>query len=459
MGGGIGGDPGDVAGDSTGQGLIEEDPEGKHLAIGVANFSNGMNSYLRLGNASSAAGTTDVPTGEDLASYVQGFSDDTRDRGSGANQAPPQYFDPTFQSLFTGDPTIGPRRIESAILHTKGGWRDHTDGNRITTTRGDKVEVIQGNYKLVVLGRQDDSTATTNPAARQSLLDNSAGLEMSGGVTDMDGDAAFASSADPGTGAPDASRDQAVLAVEYVWGPDSDGSYGWTMTTTTGHEHPSSTDRGNYRVINNNYVDYQEDNYGTSAQNVSKMISKTYANEMNTSIDVKGVNSTKLYGNTVENYTLALHLLNNNFAVIMNEVDIAVTIGLVQVAAINLNAFLGAVVNLNAVVTADEHMGIHTDLHVGSHIDTRMGVHNDVHTGNHVDLHLGTHTEMHTGTHVQLDTEIVALNLQSGLRLHMPQGTMTFVSGTVGKLTVEGKGHVDVDSATVQRVATQIMRS
>ncbi len=38
-------------------------------------------------------------------------------------------------------------------LITRGGWREHTDGNRITTTRGDRVEVIGGNYKMVVLGR------------------------------------------------------------------------------------------------------------------------------------------------------------------------------------------------------------------------------------------------------------------------------------------------------------------
>lgn len=44
------------------------------------------------------------------------------------------------------------RRSESQKLHTKGGWRDHTDGNRIVTTRGDKLEVIRGNYRQVVLG-------------------------------------------------------------------------------------------------------------------------------------------------------------------------------------------------------------------------------------------------------------------------------------------------------------------
>jgi hypothetical protein len=30
------------------------------------------------------------------------------------------------------------------------GWRDHTDGNRLTTTSGDKVEVIGGSYQMIV---------------------------------------------------------------------------------------------------------------------------------------------------------------------------------------------------------------------------------------------------------------------------------------------------------------------
>lgn len=54
------------------------------------------------------------------------------------------------------------------------GWRDHTEGHRITTTRGDKLEVIGGNYKLVVLGRTGDPGAA-------------AGFDLSGGlVQDFD---------------------------------------------------------------------------------------------------------------------------------------------------------------------------------------------------------------------------------------------------------------------------------
>jgi hypothetical protein len=35
----------------------------------------------------------------------------------------------------------------------RGGWRDHTDGNRVLTVRGDKVDIVMGNYKRVIFGR------------------------------------------------------------------------------------------------------------------------------------------------------------------------------------------------------------------------------------------------------------------------------------------------------------------
>jgi hypothetical protein len=63
-----------------------------------------------------------------------------------------------------GDDSVYLTRAErlhhSRHLHTRGGWRDHSDGNRISTTHGDKVEVIRGNYKLMVLGRQDDQSSS-----------------------------------------------------------------------------------------------------------------------------------------------------------------------------------------------------------------------------------------------------------------------------------------------------------
>ncbi len=154
-----------------------EDDSANALLIQVENFNNATNTadergtYLRLGAVPSAlitayddvnAGNGDggaftTANGEDLASQVLTFIDDTRERGTG-----------DFYTL-----TEAERQTESELLHTKGGWRDHTDGNRISTTRGDKVEVIGGNYKLLVLGREQ--------------WNNDAGVglhhESSGGIT------------------------------------------------------------------------------------------------------------------------------------------------------------------------------------------------------------------------------------------------------------------------------------
>ncbi len=51
---------------------------------------------------------------------------------------------------------VDSRLEQSAALFSRGGWWDHSDGNRVSTTYGDKVEVIRGNYKMVVMHRQDD---------------------------------------------------------------------------------------------------------------------------------------------------------------------------------------------------------------------------------------------------------------------------------------------------------------
>lgn len=43
-------------------------------------------------------------------------------------------------------------------LMTRGGYRLHTDGNLVSTTRGDRVDVVFGNHQLAVLGRVGAST-------------------------------------------------------------------------------------------------------------------------------------------------------------------------------------------------------------------------------------------------------------------------------------------------------------
>lgn len=119
---------------------------GKYMLLAVPEWKPGMSSYLRLGAACS---TWDTSLGNELEKILHltgpvgktldlPFIDDERSRGGASVH-----------------PGVGATVAESEILHTKGGWRDHSDGNRITTTYGDKIEVVRGSYKMVVLGRQD----------------------------------------------------------------------------------------------------------------------------------------------------------------------------------------------------------------------------------------------------------------------------------------------------------------
>ncbi len=100
------------------------------------------------------------------ASYFPGFADDTRQRGSiaqsqanGANLTCPATTNVSNTAVANMPQN---RQAETLKLLSKGGWWDHSDGNRVTTTSGDKIEVIQGNYKLVVLGRQSVPSPPTN---------------------------------------------------------------------------------------------------------------------------------------------------------------------------------------------------------------------------------------------------------------------------------------------------------
>ncbi|MBL8603713.1 MAG: hypothetical protein JNK72_17435 [Myxococcales bacterium] len=169
---------------------------GKFLKIEVPDYDHaGRGSYLRLGvsdpGEAAVAPTAEAPAvaqlkhlGTDLAvlAAVRGldhsggedhiwesnfdngpviFQDDARDWGGHTNHLTPAA-----------------RSAETAKLFTRGGWRDHSDGNRISTTRGDKIEVIRGNYKLLVLGRQGslDSDANLSPG-------EGSGFDFSGGVS------------------------------------------------------------------------------------------------------------------------------------------------------------------------------------------------------------------------------------------------------------------------------------
>lgn len=131
-----------------------------------ATISSVHGTFLRMGAADPN------PPMANILNAIQegGFLDDDRDRGTNATLSTHGNVAGKAGAGGPGHCLTPEQRVEeTSKLLTKGGWHDHTDGNRISTTYGDKVEVIRGNYKQVVLGRQD-------------LLDNAAGVDSSGGL-------------------------------------------------------------------------------------------------------------------------------------------------------------------------------------------------------------------------------------------------------------------------------------
>jgi hypothetical protein len=138
---------------------------------------NALSSFLRLGDTTESVPSTQWQQAlleqftDAYPSGTGGFFDDQRQRydPGATNTAAQQSLPGITGAQPDGSLTVAQREAETAVLQSKGGWMDHSDGNRITTTQGDKVEVIRGNYQLIVLGRQDD-------ASNGALMDFSGGM-------------------------------------------------------------------------------------------------------------------------------------------------------------------------------------------------------------------------------------------------------------------------------------------
>lgn len=148
----------DIAGDPAGDAKTDQ-------------YDRLMTSFLRLGAAPVTEAERKAEPGYDLIQYAYeagagpvgftgeleleggktarvAFIDDERNRGAGDVEP--------LEAQGHGMTPEQRYKWHTRHLQTRGGWRDHSDGNRISTTYGDKLEVIRGNYKLIVMGRQDD---------------------------------------------------------------------------------------------------------------------------------------------------------------------------------------------------------------------------------------------------------------------------------------------------------------
>jgi len=134
---------------------------------GTASASNHPISYLRLGSTTTTVSelSTAALRGDDLleeasltTSTTAWFEDDsaTNNGGVDRNHSGASTTFKRYDGNSTATSTVAALTGES---RTRGGWRDHTDGNRISTTRGDRIDYVQGNYRRVIFGRVSNSVA------------------------------------------------------------------------------------------------------------------------------------------------------------------------------------------------------------------------------------------------------------------------------------------------------------
>ena len=164
----------------------------KHLRLEVPNYDRSghgkaPNTYLQLG-AYPTEGTAQE-RGDDLLERIGltttalYFKDDYRHANAKAGVDPaPTYGQQHPDVKYWRDDGLTrtnstPQTLTGELL-TRGGWRLHTDGNYVSTTRGDRVDVIGGNYKLVILGRTDAGKAGS--VLSESFWESSGGHTVDG---------------------------------------------------------------------------------------------------------------------------------------------------------------------------------------------------------------------------------------------------------------------------------------
>lgn len=133
-----------------------------HFQLVVPNYDNAGSAdnppltYVRLGQAWQTNETLSVANRADSllmpsADLPEGhlhFKDDAR-AAAPARTKP----DKVYRRDDGVTETTSTAAALTAELLTRGGVREHTDGDRISTTRGDHLAVVFGNYKLAIMGR------------------------------------------------------------------------------------------------------------------------------------------------------------------------------------------------------------------------------------------------------------------------------------------------------------------
>ncbi|HZF50411.1 MAG TPA: hypothetical protein VE093_17255 [Polyangiaceae bacterium] len=276
---------------------------GKYLLISVPEFEvdraegprkgQSMTSFLRLGSYHE---NWEAQPGADLAKLVYDVPADVQ----GGHLTSPYGGEPDLGTLagfpFLDDQrnregaagTVDPaeRADNSQKLFERGGWWDHSDGNRVTTTYGDKVEVIRGNYKLVVMGRQEDAAAAATIDASGGVIQDCGNSMIGASVRaeyrqDVHGGVWHLENATLGFIQTD---DFAGDKFSHDWGDKRYSTTGSEAGTVT----KAGKEFGNPEIIERTWATKIEGYTGSAAWRIPSIHEETYATTTSSLTDVTG---------------------------------------------------------------------------------------------------------------------------------------------------------------------------
>lgn len=364
-----------MAEDSAGAGAAKgADPfvegmtaQGKYFRLEVPNFNDAksadeqMSSYLHLGAvrdlALAASAGAPRATGEDLAAKITTFIDDTRKRDGC----------PAFVPEAT-------RQAETARLHTKGGWRDHSDGNRVSTTRGDKVEVIQGNYKMLILGRQDD----------EASWDVSGGHVSQGSITFAGSSSIEWTQNYDGTWKVTEETIKGDVFTSYM-GDTHDAYSGNIKSSVTGSEAPSK-DKPNPTITDRSWALAIAGYTGSAALPVPTISDETWAVSISSTTNATSLTDT----------TTAASMTSTTTCPVMTDTTTGDVVS--TMIGNTLSTTIGNTLDVTVGLTTSVIIGAEAEIVVGNMSELTLGLQESITVGGVVDVSVAARMEVNVST-------------------------------------------------------------
>ncbi|EYF03139.1 hypothetical protein [Chondromyces apiculatus] len=287
-------------------------------------------------------------------------------------------------------------------------WRDSTDGNRISTTTGDKVEVIEGDYKLIILGRQEHQSGVSAEKGKAAQ----SGITYRGTVK-KDGDRLI-----------EETEKGDVLST--FLGDVVDEYYGSAVTSQTGSESPG-VDKENPHVIEKTWATRIESYTGSAALRVPLISQETWAVDM--------VSKTDVLSTTTETTVEGESRSSTKAGTITSSTEAEATTDVTTVTGtIESVTSMGKTISTTYGDSDDTTYGDTSSYHEGNSMVTVMGIETTVNIGMVNESVIGMMNDATIGATAEV-TVGGTLNVQVGLEASVTLGAE--VNLTLAEVTLE----------------------